>query len=246
MTKPISVLIVEDEFLTADTIKDGLEEIGYRVSGMAKDAVEAFTILEKGHTDIAILDINIQGARDGIWLGEQIHQKFGIPFLYLSAYSDADTLQSAIATQPHSFLVKPFNKVDIYSSIELALQNFARLKGTQVQKEAESAPLLKDDYLFVKQDHLYCKVVLRDILYVQSELKYVQIFLPHKKYLLRFNLSDMLAMLPAESFVQVHRSYLVNKDHIDEMGPDFVRVADQKIPLSASHRKNLRKVLNML
>lgn len=108
-------------------------------------------------------------------MGEQINKRYDFPFLYLSAYSDASTLQSAIATQPHSFLVKPFNKVDIYSSIELALQNLAKIEraGKELNAEEGDLPLIRDDYLFVKKDQLYYKAVLRDILFIQSELKYV-------------------------------------------------------------------------
>ncbi len=248
MRKGISVLIVEDEFLTADTIKDGLEEMDYRISGMVKDATEALQILEKRTTDIAILDINIQGKRNGIWLGNEIQRKWQIPFLFLTAYSDQETINSAIETKPYSFLIKPFNKIDIYTAIELALKNFSRKELPSSEKvENKDTPLLIDDYLFVKDKHLYTKIAIKDILFVQSELKYIQINLVKgKNYLLRYNLSDFLTILPDENFIQVHRSYIINKDKIDHIGPNFLFINNSEIPISPSRKEKLNKVIRTL
>ena len=244
MTQVIRVLIVEDEFLTADTIKDGLEEIGYQISGIVRDAQEALYILEKKETDIAILDINIQGEKDGIWLGNEIKQKYNLPFLFLTTYSDPETMQSAIETKPYSYLVKPFNKTDIYTAIELALTNFTAKPVNQTnQKEA---PLLIDDYIFVKKKQLYVKVKLKDILFVHSELKHVQLQLEGEYYIVRYTLSDFLNLLPKNQFVQVHRSYIVNKDKIDAVAPGSVSIAEHKIPLSNSRKEDLIKLLRFI
>ena len=84
MEKNIRILIVEDEFVTLDLLRDYLEESGYEVSGDAMSAEEAITILEQGQTDFALLDINIKGYRDGIWLAEQINKKYQIPFIFIT------------------------------------------------------------------------------------------------------------------------------------------------------------------
>lgn len=248
MSQAVRVLIVEDEFLTADIIKDGLEEIGYRISGIVKDATEALSILNKNTTDIAILDINIQGKRDGIWIGNEISKEFKIPFIFLTAYSDKETIQNALKTKPYSFLVKPFNKTDVYTAIELGLTNFAQTKVAHSIKETrkKDAPLLIDEYLFVKEKQLYSKIAIKDILFVQSDLKYVQIHVKEKSFLLRYNLSEMLEILPVENFIQVHRSYIVNKDRIEQIGANFLFIDKIKIPLSNSKKENLNKLLRFL
>lgn len=75
MNKSVRVLIVEDEFITMDMLRDYLENSGDEVSGDAMRADEAIDILERFDTDIVMLDINLKGDKDGIWLAEQIRQK---------------------------------------------------------------------------------------------------------------------------------------------------------------------------
>jgi len=110
MNKNVRILIVEDEFVTLDLLRDYLEESGYEVSGDAMSADEAIKILEKGETDFAMLDINIKGDKNGIWVAEQIQKKYKIPFIFLTAFSDSATVKTAAGTHPYGYLVKPFTK----------------------------------------------------------------------------------------------------------------------------------------
>lgn len=247
MTGPISVLIVEDEFLTAESIKDGLEEMGYIVSGMARSAAEACEIMDEGSVDIVILDISIHGKKDGIWIAEKINEDYQLPFIFLTAFSDKQTVQSAIATKPYGYLVKPFNKVDIYTSIEVALKNFAQSNvGINIPSDGLDQPLEMGESLFVKQKHLYIKIKVADILFIQSELKYVQIHVASKKYLLRYNISDLLKILPVDHFFQTHRSFIVNKDAVDNIGANFLMVNGYEIPISTGRRDEIVKMFRFL
>ena len=117
MEKNVRILIVEDEFVTMDLLRDYLEESGYEVSGDAMSADEAIAILEKGDTDFAMLDINIRGEKDGIWVAEQINQKYKIPFIFLTALSDSPTVKAAARTNPYGYLVKPFKQADIFTTM---------------------------------------------------------------------------------------------------------------------------------
>jgi DNA-binding LytR/AlgR family response regulator len=246
MSKPISVLIVEDEFLTADTLKGYLMEFGYQISGMARDAQEALSILDLGATDFAILDMNIQGSRDGIWLAEMINKEYDIPFIFLTAYSDNQTVQSAVKTKPFGYLVKPFNKTDIYTALEVALQKFSEIKNTTKSENgtvSDPAPL---DHLFLKEKNGHVKIVINDILYIRAESKYIEIFVRKKKYVLRHTLSDFLNLLSNEQFIQVHRSYAVNKNAVAYIGSNFIKIAGDEIPFSQQRKDELIKAFNFL
>ena len=245
----LNVLIVEDEFLTADTIREYLLELGHGVSGMARDADEALSILDKGETNMALLDLNIQGSRDGIWLASTIKETYGIPFIFLTAYSDERTVMSAVETQPFGYLVKPFTKMDIYTSLEVARQNYLQItppSELKITVASRDKPLSLKDHLFMKEKNLYSKVQVSDIVYVKSELKYIELFLLEKRYVIRYSLSDFLALMPVEQFIQVHRSYVVNKNYVDHIGGNYILVNGTEIPISTKRKEEVFTRFNFL
>ena len=118
------VLIVEDELIVAEDLKEILLELGYRVTGIAKDIEEAKDILIKKVTDIVLLDIRLRDGDNGIDLARFIRKNYKLPIIFITSYSDKDTIKQAKQVKPDGYLVKPIEKGDIYSSIEIALSNF--------------------------------------------------------------------------------------------------------------------------
>lgn len=121
----IKVLIVEDEPLIAKNIGMYLNNNDFEVSAIAYDSDEAMHQLKRQPPDFAILDINLESEKDGIDIAEYINQNNFIPFVYLTSYSDKDTLERAKKTNPAGFIVKPFNEKTLYATIEIALSNHA-------------------------------------------------------------------------------------------------------------------------
>jgi two-component SAPR family response regulator len=96
----VQILIVEDELIIAEDISNMLQKMGYDVIGIAMDFDEAVTILENNKPDLILLDINLNGKSDGIDLANVINGKCKIPFIYITSYSDASTLERAKNTNP--------------------------------------------------------------------------------------------------------------------------------------------------
>lgn len=240
----ISVLIVEDEFLTSDFIKDVLEDIGYKISGIARDAQEAEIILEKGTTDIALLDINIHGTETGIDLAEKVNEKYKIPFIYLTAFTDKKTVDMALKTNPSAYLVKPFNTMDIYTSIEVGLRNYTLNKAPDIEKDTaptendnEGETLIGEEFLFIKQKEIFIKILIEDILYFHSDMKYIDIYTSDSRFTIRYTLSDIISKFKQHFFMQIHRSYIVNVNKVSQVGPNYIIMKDQKLPLGPSFKK---------
>lgn len=126
MTK-IIVLIVEDEPLIAEDIKEHLTYADYWVDHIVYNKEEALLSLSAAKPDIALLDINLGNNMDGIEIAKEINEKHKIPFLYLTSYSSKEVLELAKPTRPMGYIVKPFNERDLVSSIEIALYNFSQL-----------------------------------------------------------------------------------------------------------------------
>ncbi len=121
----IRVLIVEDEPLIAKNIGMYLNNNDYEVAGIAYDPEDAFYQLKKMQPDFAILDINLESDKTGIDIAEYINRNNFIPFIYLTSYSDKETIEKAKQTNPSGFIVKPFNEKTLYATIEIALSNHA-------------------------------------------------------------------------------------------------------------------------
>lgn len=121
----IKVLIVEDELLIAKDIHAHLEEYGYHVTGIAFDYEEAIENITNETPDIVLLDINLNGEMDGFRVAEFINKNYDIPFVYITSYGTQEIIAKAKHTRPTGYLVKPFKKADIFSSIEIGLFSHA-------------------------------------------------------------------------------------------------------------------------
>jgi len=115
------VLIVEDEVIVAESIRTRLLSLGYAVSAIASSGQEAIQKAAETHPDLVLMDIKLEGDMDGVEAAEQIHARFDIPVVYLTAYADDDTLQRAKITEPFGYILKPFEVRELQTAIEMAL-----------------------------------------------------------------------------------------------------------------------------
>ena len=110
MSRPLRILIVDDEFLIADYIASVVEEAGHTVVGTAASADEAMRLLIEEKPDVAILDIKIDGDRDGIELATEMQAAgLEVPHVFITGSGDPRTKTRAEATGPIAFLQKPLN-----------------------------------------------------------------------------------------------------------------------------------------
>ncbi len=117
---PPRILIVEDEPVIAEDIADLCSLHGYEVCGTAFSADEALTLAERHRPTLVLLDINLQNPMNGMDVADVLKKKYRIPFLYITSYSDRDTLARASQTAPLGFIVKPFTPNQLFSTIEIA------------------------------------------------------------------------------------------------------------------------------
>ena len=120
------VLIVEDEPLIAADIAGILKRNDFVISAIVYTQDEAMEELRNRLPDLALLDINLNGKMEGIAIAETIKRDYNIPFIFITSYSDKNTLDKAKHTEPAGYVVKPFNDAALYSTIEIALFNYAQ------------------------------------------------------------------------------------------------------------------------
>lgn len=117
------ILVVEDEVIINEDIQSQLQRMGYRVVGAAYTQAQAEHILATTEVDMAILDIHLSSPQDGLALAGFITQRYQLPFIFLTSYSDFRTVTLAKQTRPGGYLVKPFRPDDLFTALEIAWYN---------------------------------------------------------------------------------------------------------------------------
>jgi len=115
------VIIVEDDEITALNLNMSLQKHGYSVIAMCDNAIQAKNKITALKPDVIIIDISLQESNDGIELAKIIKEKFDIPFIYLTSYSDDEIITQAKHTEPYGYIVKPFDPGSLHATIQMAL-----------------------------------------------------------------------------------------------------------------------------
>ncbi|NLF73779.1 MAG: sigma 54-interacting transcriptional regulator [Candidatus Anammoximicrobium sp.] len=119
--RPVRVLIVEDEQIVAIDLEGHLERLGYHVVASAASGQEAYDQAGRAQPDLILMDVRLDGPLDGIEAARRIRQQWDVPVVFLTAYSDAATLERAKLAEPYGYLVKPFVPSDLNAAIQMAL-----------------------------------------------------------------------------------------------------------------------------
>ncbi len=248
-TSKIKILVVEDEVLLAQDIIQRLTDMNYEVVGFAMTANSALELIDDNpDIDILLMDIMIKGNKDGIELAEIIKEKYNIPFIFLSSNADKDIVERAKKVQPHAYMLKPFNDRQVQIAIELALMNFSKkspqkeLLKEQKFEVSENQVLQIKDCLFLKKNHQFKRVSLKDILYIQADNNYSTLFTSNEKFIYSIVMKKIEEQLPKELFLRTHRSYIVNINCIDGYEGNTLFVKNTKIPISKSYKENVFKL----
>jgi len=257
-TKKINILIVEDEAIVALDLSKGLEKDGYEVAGIADNAAEALEIFCSREIDIVLMDVNIIGEKDGIETAAELLKFRPVPLIYLTAFTDADTIIRAKNTYPSAFLAKPYNLTNVRIAIELAISNFAIAR----QPESDGKPgvagdkdnllqetiLQMNDNIFVKNNYTFIKILLSDIVYLEAENNYVQFVTTDKKLLLRLSLGQLLEKINYKPLVRIHRSFAVNINAIQSFTEQDLLVnkngSPVSLPIGRSFKESFLKNFN--
>src|SRR5438309_8784018 len=115
------ILIVEDEAIVAEDISESLARLGYRQTTIVDSGKEAVEMAAQIHPGLVLMDIKLKGAMDGIEAAHEIRRRLRVPIIYLSANADPKTVERARMTEPFGYLIKPYNELELRSTIEMAL-----------------------------------------------------------------------------------------------------------------------------
>lgn len=229
-----SVLIVEDEPLIADDLSFCLEDLGIDYVDVALRYDDAEQKIAQKEFDLALLDVNLSGDRDGIQLANFINRQSRTPFIFVTSYYDTETLNRAKDTNPYGYILKPFDKEEIKVNIEMAFHKIA-LNFTQ-----------KDDKFFVKDKDGLLPIAPTDILYVEAFDNYAKVFTSNEHYIVSHTLKSIESKLIPYGFERVHKSYLINFSEISRIGEGNIFFGETAIPLGRAYKRSFMSKINLL
>ncbi|MBI3239575.1 MAG: response regulator [Flavobacteriia bacterium] len=228
----MKILICEDELIIAEFIKETCIETGFTVCGIAKNSIEAIEKLHIEKPDVVLLDINLDERMSGVRIGEYIAQKTGQPFIFITAFSDMETLEAAIKTNPQAYLIKPIDKPTLVANLQLALY--------KLNNKTEKA----DSFLDIPLESENVTINVSKLVHVEASGNYCELNSDDSKpLLLRISIS-VLEELLKETHVRIHKSHIVNPKFIVRSSSLKVSLRDNKsLPIGRKYKENLAEFL---
>ncbi len=224
----IKILIIEDEVLIAEHIKDYLVSFGFSQIYMAHTKKLAIQSIDYVKPDLILLDLHLQQPKDGLDIANLIDEN-GIPhYIFITANSDMLVIQEAIHTKASGYITKPLKKSDLFASIQIALKTNANPETS---------------FLLIKENNTNVKLGFDDILYIEGNSNYINIFTKTQKVITRQSLDWAELELPENQFMRIHRSYIINIRAVKRTNSKSVFIEEIEIPISRANASKMSDYL---
>jgi DNA-binding LytR/AlgR family response regulator len=235
MLKDLHYMIVDDEPLAVDVIENYLQRLDATSITRCENAVEAFQVLQKRSVDCIFLDIEMP-LLSGLELLKTIKDPPAI--IITTAYRDYAV--EGFELEVIDYLVKPISFPRFMKALEKVGKLSRPLPGANILPEA---PATGKEHLFLKVDRKFVKILISDILYIESLKDYVRVRTRDGSYITYQSLTEITEKLPASQFARVHRSYTIALDKINLIDGNCVDIDGKLIPISREHRQEVfRKI----
>ncbi len=250
----MKILIAEDNLIFANTLELIIEELGYELVGVANNANDLLRLHLAMEPDILLLDIQLNGTKDGIDIAYQImDSKRPVPIIFMTSLQETSlqdnaTFERAKATNPFAYLVKPFDALLLQRTIELAFYKYEKGILEEDNFVGWEKDMVIKDCLFVKIEQHLEKVMIQDIMYIDVLTKYTSIHTTKQEYSLRMSLKELYAKLPAGMFMQINRYTLINVNYIEKVDLQDLRIkiSGKFHPISRNYKDYVLGRLNIV
>ncbi|WP_215223113.1 LytR/AlgR family response regulator transcription factor [Echinicola shivajiensis] len=240
------ILIVEDNFELADNTKDLLESEGYEVCEILDSENRIEDVLYENSPTAILLDIHLNGERNGIDIAHNIREKFNIPVIFFTSASDKETIEKVKAVSPEGYILKPFTKDTLVTSLELAISNFETKSNNKVSELIFQDRIIKGS-IFIRDKGYLKKVNIQEIDWIKADGSYTHICTEDQTiYTLRNLIKEVINKLPSVLFCKVNKAYIVNLDKIEALNSKEIIIKGQNIPVGRNYYQNILSRLNQV
>lgn len=229
----LRILLVEDDPSAALDVEMLLAEMGYQLMATIQEGEAALAHIQAEQPDLIIMDIELKGKLSGMDIAKEI-KHLEIPIIFTTSHSDRQMFDESKLTNSFGYIVKPFNRLTLQSTIELVVKTFYGGESSDLEEANK-------DSLLVRHNNVFYKVRFSEILYIHGEGNYCTLNTTSKKYVVRSSLKKLLEELPGELFLPIHKSYIANLAAIESLDPktNKVIINKQELPLGRNFRNRL-------
>jgi DNA-binding LytR/AlgR family response regulator len=230
----LKCIIIDDEPVARKVLQEFIEEIDYlELTGQAENPLRAIPLLNDNEIDIIFLDINMPKINGIDFLKSS---KTNANIIMTTAY--AEYAVEAYGLDVLDYLVKPI-------AFDRFLKACNRAKEWKEMKASKgttgSQPNKSSDHFFIKCNNQIEKVFYTDLVYAEAMLNYVMLYTTSKKMMVYVTIKSLEEQLPADIFIKVHKSFIVNINKIKSIEGNILDIGNEKITISQSLRE---KVIN--
>ncbi|MFK8006774.1 MAG: LytR/AlgR family response regulator transcription factor [Saprospiraceae bacterium] len=248
----IKILVVEDDLLFALDVKMLIKDLEYDLVGIVDNSDEVIEIMENDKPDLILMDIKIKGDLNGIELAKRIQKKKKIGIIFMTSFDDQRFYDQAKETNHFGYLVKPFNKLTLQSTIEIAMLMLTESDKnisteTETDKNWNEGKIL-ENCIFIKKNNKLEKVEINQIEFIQSEGNYCVISTEKKKYALKMSLIKVRKMLDPHPFARVNKRHIINMSLISsiDLSTNQININEVNFSIGRTYKEGLLKRLKTL
>lgn len=234
----LKILVIEDNISYALELEMLLSE-SYDLLPIAKSVEEALTIIEKTEVDIILSDVFLEGEATGVDLVNETAET-EIPIILITYSKDRAFYEQAKSKNLIGYLVKPFDKLTLISTIELAIEKRG-LSPESIDSTTGSNDQIYKKSFFIRTNKQLVKVIVSDIKWIQSDGNYCIVVTDNRRYAIKLSLTKILKKLPEADFVQAHKRYLVQLKFVTQIDTSASQlfVGEQVIPIGRKYKPAL-------
>lgn len=226
----IRYLIIDDEHIAHDIIKGYCDMVpNMLLMKHCYDALEALDYLRTNSIELIFLDLNMPKLK-----GFEFLRTLSNPPKVIVTTAYKEYALEGYELEIADYLLKPFSFERFLMAVNKA---FRTKENTPIKNQL--AENQKAKYVFLYSDKKYIQVKVADILYIEAAGNYSKVVIINNSILVREKISDMLDKIPSEQFVQVHKSFVVAKEHISSVDGNRILIADEMVPIGKFYRANI-------
>ena len=228
----MSCILIEDEPLARNGIAEHINQIPFvRLEAIFENAMEAITFLNEKDVDVILSDINMPGIN-----GVDFLKTLSKRPLFIFITGRADYAVESFDLEVFDYILKPYSFERLFKALSRAQ---AHLLKKEVPEKAETGKLT------IKENYRNYLVPHDEIQYVEGDKEYIRIYTIEREFLIIYSLKKITNDLPADIFIRVHKSYIVNKAFVRAVDPDkiIMKGSIKNIPIGATYRDEVYKQL---